>query len=192
MRVPFMCILLLAAAFSGLEATTVERLSFGRIVAGAEAIIHGKVVRARTAWDAERTTIWTHYDIQVKSTLKGRPGAILTVSEPGGEIDGKHMQVVGAPRYQVGDEVVVFAAPTATGLLRTCGWGQGKFEVKASLASPSGRAVRAGAGNVTLVDPANRADEKAVPAAAFDGADLATFLDRIRSEVLAQQARGGK
>ena len=55
---------------------------------------------------------------------------MLTISEPGGDLDGKHMQIVGAPRYEVGEEVVVFASPTPIGYLRTCGWGQGKFEVR--------------------------------------------------------------
>ena len=39
------------------------------------------------------------------------------------------MQIVGTPVYEVGEEVVLFAAPTPIGYRRTCGWGQGRFEV---------------------------------------------------------------
>ncbi|MCB1018327.1 MAG: hypothetical protein KDC27_00295 [Acidobacteria bacterium] len=183
-----LCALALAAAT--LAATTVERLSFGQVVAQSSAIVHGKVLRARSSWDAEHVAIWTHYDIQVRTSLKGRPGPVLTLSEPGGEADGKHMQVVGAPRYEVGEEVVVFVAPTATGLLRTCGWGQGKFDVRASGQAPSGRVVRSGVGAVTLVEPQGARAAKAAAAETFDGADLETFLGRIRAEVRSQQSGG--
>ncbi|MEZ5361080.1 MAG: hypothetical protein R2748_01760 [Bryobacterales bacterium] len=182
----------LAAAAVALHATTVERLSFGQVVSQSSAIVHGTVVRSRMAWDADKVAIWTHYDIQVKSSLKGRPGPILTLSEPGGEVDGKHMQVVGAPRYEVGEEVVVFVAPTATGLLRTCGWGQGKFAVRASDQTPSGRVVRSGVGAVTLVEPAGARLTKAEAADALDGADLEAFLGRVRAEVRSQLIGGSR
>ena len=184
-----MCVLaLLLAASLPLAATTVEELSFDEIVASSSSIVHGKVVRSWAEWDPERTAIWTHYQIQVQDALKGGAGSMLTLSEPGGEIGGQHVQVVGAPRYEIGEEVVVFAAPTARGYLRTCGWGQGKFTVRPSAGAPSGRLVRSGAAGIELVDSAP-ASAGAEPAIRLDGSDLGSFLSRVRVKVAAQKSR---
>ena len=191
MRVPLLCVLalsLVAAASS--PATTVEELSFDEIVATSSSIVHGKVVRSWAGWDPEHVTIWTHYQIQVEDALKGGARQILTVSEPGGEIDGMHVQVVGAPRYEIGEEVVVFAVPTPLGYLRTSGWGQGKFSVRASSAAPSGRQVRSAISGVKLVDSAPAAKSEAP--VRLDGADLASFLGHVRAKVAAQAARSSR
>ena len=171
-----------------LGATTAVEMSFEEAVARSEAIVHGAVVRSRSAWDPDRTAIWTHYDIRVQARLKGGSGAILTVSEPGGEIDGKRMQIVGAPRYEVGEEVVVFAASTPIGYLRTCGWGQGKLEVRPDASQPGSRVVRASPLAVQLVQAPRGKRGPAIRS--FDGADLEGFLARVRALVAAQRARG--
>jgi hypothetical protein len=154
-----------------LAATTVETVSFDQAVARSTAIVHGKVVRSWVSWDPEHTAIWTHYEIRIADLLKGPPAPAITISEPGGDLDGKHMQVVGAPRYAVGEEVVVFAAETPIGYLRTCGWEQGKFVVQGSLVRSSKKGPAAAQSLVS-----------------HDGAGLDAFLARIRGEV-ARQAR---
>ncbi len=172
----------LAVAALTLGATTVEELSFDEVVARSAAIVHGKVVGSRTSWDPERVAIWTHYDIQVRAALKGGPGSILTISEPGGEVDGKHMQIAGAPRYQIGEEVVVFAAETPIGYLRTCGWGQGKFQVLPAAGAASGRVVQRAPLTVRTLSTGG---ERAV--SPDDGRDLAAFLARVRALVASQR-----
>jgi hypothetical protein len=192
MRVPPLCVLALAlATAASAPATTVEELSFDEIVSTSSSIVHGKVVRARAAWDPERVAIWTHYEIQVEDALKGGARQVLTVSEPGGEIDGMHVQVAGAPRYELGEEVVVFAVGTPLGYLRTCGWGQGKFAVRVSSGAPSGRQVRSALSGVKLVDSAPAAAKSDSPAQ-LDGADLAAFLARVRATVAAQAGRSAR
>jgi hypothetical protein len=178
--------LLAAALLAPIRATTVPEMSFEEVVASSAAIVHGKVVRSWTSWDPERTAIWTHYAIQVKTQLKGGPGTVVTISEPGGELDGKHMLIAGAPRYEVGEEVVVFASETPIGYLRTCGWGQGKFEVRRT--APGERAVvRASPLGVRLLAAK---DGDSAPAAALDGSQLEPFFSRVREVMAAQRARG--
>jgi hypothetical protein len=185
-----MCVVaLLAAAPSILPATTVAAMMFDEMVAESAAIVQGRVVRSWASWDPDRTAIWTHYEIRVEAALKGKAGSTMIISEPGGELDGKHMQVVGAPHYEVGEEAVVFAAPTPVGYLRTCGWGQGKFAVRAARDSASGRIVRSAALGVTLVGPAKSPAAGAKSAASYDGADLDAFLSRVRAEIAAQASR---
>lgn len=180
-----------AAAPAG--ATLVPRLSFEQLVEGSRAIVHGTVLRSWTGWDSTQTAIWTHYEIRVVDMLKGGRLGSIVVSEPGGEVDGVHMQVVGAPRYAIGEEVVLFAARAANGYLRTCGWGQGKFQVReASADAGSGKLVRAVLGGVELIGPIRgegRPPRKAgVSLKTFDGLDLEAFKARIRQAVSAPPA----
>ena len=185
-----MCVVAsLAGVPSILPATTVAVMMFDEMVADSAAIVQGRVVRSWASWDPDRTAIWTHYEIRVESTLKGKAGSTIIISEPGGELDGRHMQVVGAPHYEVGEEAVVFAAPTPVGYLRTCGWGQGKFAVRANPQSPSGRIVRSAALGVKLVETGKPPAAVAKSAGSYDGADLDAFLTRVRAAVAAQASR---
>lgn len=180
--------LLLAALLAPLQATTVPEMSFDEIVSRSSAIVHGTVVRSWSSWDPDRTTIWTHYEIQVRTRLKGGPGPMVTISEPGGEVDGKHMQIVGAPRYEVGEEVVVFATPTPIGYLRTCGWGQGKFDVRPAGDGAARRVVRASPLGVRLV----RGENSAPGTAALNGADLDAFFAKVQAVMAGESSRGGR
>src|SRR5690606_40827882 len=74
--------------------------------------------------------------------LKGEGGAELTVVERGGSHPGGRTVVVGAPRFEPGEEVIVFLARDA-GSYRTLGMTQGRFEVL-DVGSPSGAKVRRG------------------------------------------------
>jgi hypothetical protein len=175
---------LLALALTALHpvyGTLVPRLSFEELVGQSAVVAHGKVVSIRVAWDAERENIWTHYKIVLDEALKGTPGRTVEIQEPGGELDGVRMEIVGAPRYRLGEEVVVFAAPTPAGL-RTCGWGQGRFVVEGE---PGHRRVRNDLGDVGLIARGNARRYRA--AAAPDEA-LAAFKQRIREEVRRQSA----
>jgi hypothetical protein len=159
--------------------TLVPRLSFEELVGQSEAVVHGRVASIWVAWDAERQNIWTHYEIVPEEALKGNPGRTLDIQEPGGELDGVRMEIIGAPHYELGEEVVVFASRTPGGL-RTCGWGQGRFVVEGE---PGQRRVRNDLGDVQLISPG-----KASPARAAVGTDepLAVFKQRIRDEVRRQ------
>lgn len=162
-----------------LDATIVPRMSLEAIVSESSSIVHGRVTRAWSAWDPERTAIWTHYEIEVEDALKGG-GTKVVVSEPGGEIDGMHMQVIGAPVYEVGEEAVIFLTPTPLGYLRTCGWGQGRFEVERTA---RGKAVRSRVEGVELADlkdPAARR-QAATALESLDGLPLDDFKARVRA-----------
>lgn len=169
-------------------ATLVPRMSFEQIVEGSVSIVHGTVVRTWSAWDSSRSTIWTHYEVRIVESLKGDRVETIVVSEPGGEVDGIQMQVVGAPRYVIGEEVVLFAASTPMGYLRTCGWGQGKFQVR-EVEPGGGKRILGGLGSVQLVDPTGTTKESrraaGVDLKTLDGLSLEDFKARVRAGVSA-------
>jgi hypothetical protein len=173
------------AALSPVYGTLVPRLSFEELVGQSAVVAHGRVASVWVAWDAERVNIWTHYQIVLDEVLKGSPGRTVEIQEPGGELEGIRMEIVGAPHYELGEEVVVFASQTPAGL-RTCGWGQGRFVVAGG---PEQRRVRNDLGDIQLTAPAQPGRYRA--AAAQDEA-LGAFKQRIREEVQRQAAMAGR
>lgn len=154
-------------------ATQVPRLSFEEVVQQSEQIIAGKVARSWTAWSPSHEFVWTHYEVEVDSVAKGRAARTVTVSEPGGVLDGRGMEVSGAVPYRIGEQVVLFLRRTPIGYNRTVGWQQGKYTV-----APDGR-VHAAAGEARLVDL--RTPPRA--RAGVDGSTLAELQTRIASLV---------
>lgn len=179
MRIDLKTPLLALAVLSPVYGTLVPRLSFEELVGQSAVVAHGRVASIRVVWDAGRENIWTHYQIVLDEALKGSPGRTVEIQEPGGELDGIRMEIIGAPRYELGEEVVVFAEPTPAGL-RTCGWGQGRFVVEGE---PGQRRVRNDLGDVQLTAPVKAGRRRA--SASPDEA-LAVFKQRIREEVRRQ------
>ena len=172
-------------------ATLVPRMSFEEIVARSQSIVQGTVLRSWSAWDDDQAAIWTHYEIKVSASLKGEDGDTVVVSEPGGSVDGKQMHIAGTPKYEIGEEVMLFAVPTPIGYLRTCGWGQGKFRVSVSDQAPSGKAVRSALAGVQLVEGGSRKGiaRAQTPLRSLQGMDLDQFKERVRRTVAAQGIR---
>jgi hypothetical protein len=109
--------------------TSIVRISLEETVTQAQWIVDGDVVRNWCGWDSGHRFIWTHTEIAVRQPWKGSPGRTVTVSEPGGIVNGMGMQVAGMVRYSPGEHVVVFLYRTPIGLIRTVGLSQGKLQV---------------------------------------------------------------
>lgn len=172
--------LLAVTALAPVYGTLVPRLSFEELVGESEAVVHGRVTTVRVAWDASHSSIWTYYEVLVEDALKGSAGPQIVIQEPGGELDGVRMEIVGAPRYEIGEEIVVFATRTPLGL-RTCGWGQGRFVVSGAFGQ---KRIRNDLGGIQLVSPPGKS--RLVRAAAPVDEGLSAFKQRIRDEVLRQ------
>src|SRR6476619_5759348 len=88
--------------------TSVARLSLEETTARAQWILDGDVVRNWCDWDSGHRFIWTHTEISVRERWKGSAGRTVTVSEPGGVVNGVGMAIAGMVRYAPGERVVVF------------------------------------------------------------------------------------
>jgi hypothetical protein len=112
------------------RATSVPSLTFEELTDRSEIVFSGQVTRTWSDWDAEHKFIWTHHELAVSATLKGNEQSTVVVSEPGGVVGNRGLNVAGAVVYSTGDSVVVFAERMPNGYLRTTGWGQGKYRVE--------------------------------------------------------------
>ena len=145
------------------------RLSLEELTAQSDAIISGRVVRSWAAMDSENRFIWTHYEIRVRDTVKGAPRSTVLISEPGGILNGVHLQVSGSTKFADGEGVAVFLYRTPIGYMRTTNYGQGKLTV-----APDGnlRASRLAAGTSV---------------ASLEGATLNVFRARVGRMVALQR-----
>lgn len=170
-----------------LFASSLPRLTVEDLVGQSDTIAKGKVIRSWAAMDPENRFIWTHYEIQVSSALKGHPGATMEIAEPGGTLDGVTLLIPGGTRYQIGEEVGVFLYKTPIGYLRTTNYGEGKFTM-----SPDGRMHTNGEINLS---GATFAQPKSQPAPGrgvdgLEGLKWNEFESRIGRLVAAGRAAG--
>lgn len=131
-----------ALAFS-LASTPAQATSYATVLGmqdlldRSDNVVRGTVKSTTGRW-TDGGYIETEVEIEVLETYLGRPGHTLTIIAPGGaavsEKGGKpvELHIEGAARFEVGQEVVVFARGRTL-----VGFGQGAFLVK------EGRAVRA-------------------------------------------------
>lgn len=183
-------VLLLLAALPAWS-TLVPRLTLEQMVDEAASVVHGKVLRTWSAWDSAHQFIWTHYEIGVADTMKGTSASKITISEPGGEVNGVHMTISSAPSYLVGDEVVIFATATEIGYQRTSGWGQGKFVVGAANGNKIIRSPDLGAELVDL--PGQGVNKNAgISRKSLDGLSLNEFKAQLRDMIQSRAAKGGR
>jgi len=97
------------------HATVVRAVQFDEKVEHAAAIVLGKVVSQQSAWDADKQRILTYSKIQIERTFKGMPAREITIVTPGGTVGDVAQDFVGVPRFNPGDERVVFVRNTSAG-----------------------------------------------------------------------------
>jgi hypothetical protein len=118
------------------SATITEVRDVETLTQGSDAVIRGTVQSVESSWVGEgpQKSIVTRIKIQVSEKLKGDPGSVAEVVQPGGVIPESDIgQIVhGMPEFQRGEEVVVFLkrqAPSVT-TYRVSGMAQGKYTVE--------------------------------------------------------------
>lgn len=97
------------------EATISRAVTFDEKVENAKSIIVGRIVEQESSWDANRQRILTYSKFRVEKTLKGEPAQEITIVTPGGTVGDIAQDYVSVPRFNPGDERVVFVRDTRIG-----------------------------------------------------------------------------
>jgi hypothetical protein len=74
-------------------------------------IVRGRVARTVSGWDDQKRRIWTWTEVVVSDAIKGKPGAVVLVKQPGGEVDGIGQAVAGTATFHEGEDCVLFLEP---------------------------------------------------------------------------------
>jgi hypothetical protein len=109
--------------------SVVTRMDEETLVRLSSVVVRGEVESMASVEDA-RSAIDTWVSIRIEESLKGADGRDrIAVSVPGGTVGERTSVVFGAPRFRVGEKVLVFATPTKAGDLTVTGLFQGKLEI---------------------------------------------------------------
>jgi hypothetical protein len=124
LTVAFVC--LLAAAP---RATVLVPADLAELSHDARAIARGQVVRVDAQWTEDRRTVETVVTLATEQYLKGDLGGVVRFRVPGGTMGRYRNIVVGAPRFSVGDRVIVFLGANGPRVPYVLGLNQGVYRV---------------------------------------------------------------
>jgi hypothetical protein len=110
-----------------LGATTLARLSLDQLAAGSDAVARVRYARAVSRW--ENGSIWTVTTFEVVETMKGGLPGEIAVRLPGGRVGHLAASVEGAPKFNPGDDAVVFLQRSPAGGFTVAGWVEGTFRI---------------------------------------------------------------
>ena len=95
-----------------------------------EAVVHAKVVDVRSYWDPTGSTIFTDVTLDVKGRLHGSSDNQIIVRVPGGTVGDFTVEMEGAPKFDMDDDVVAFIARWYDGVPMVAGYFQGLMKVQ--------------------------------------------------------------
>jgi len=128
---PQALILSVVLAAAGLvRGSTVEKLSFDRLIDEADVIVKGRVEEVKTRPASDRRFVTTVVTVSVVSQFKGAEVSSITIDQPGGSMGDVVQGVPGLPEFSAGEDVIVFLKRQRSGAYSIVGGKQGKFSAK--------------------------------------------------------------
>ena len=94
-----------------------------------EAVVHAKVADLYSYWNTDGSIIFTDVTLEVKRNLHGVSDRQIVVRVPGGTVGGFTSEMIGAPKFELDEEVVVFISRWLDGVPMVNGYFQGKSRV---------------------------------------------------------------
>jgi len=164
-------VLILVALAMPAVATTIKKMELPELVSVSDAIAQGTVESVETRW--EDKSIYTYTSIRVDEGLKGGPRRAILVRQPGGRIGSMNLNAPGTPKFNQGDQVIVFLRDRKDGTFDVVGLGQGKYDIIDNLAVTN-------VSGLTLVDPRSGQVTEGGP---VDKKPLETFKAKIKELV---------
>jgi hypothetical protein len=104
-------------------------LDLAELTVSARAIAQGEVIDVRVEWAPGRRGVQTRVTIAVAEYYKGQLGSRVALVVPGGRVGRFRSILVGAPRFEIGQSVVVFLAWHDPSRPYLVGFSQGVFRI---------------------------------------------------------------
>lgn len=121
--------ILFAFGIQQAHATTMIPLSLNQLVDASDEVVKGTVTEVWTEPDEKTGLIWTYAQIEVSKTLKGEPGPVVIIEQPGGSWGTKTAAIEGVARFSVGEEGYFFVEHLDSGHNVSVGMSQGKYNI---------------------------------------------------------------
>jgi hypothetical protein len=123
--IPLLCAALCLAPRAA--ATTLARMSLTELAHAAGVIVRVRCVSSASQWD--KGAIWTFSEFEVSERLKGSPESRIRVRVPGGRVGHLVTVIEAAPRFQPGEESILFLEATLGGDYAVTAWAEGTFRI---------------------------------------------------------------
>lgn len=156
------------------RATTFVLMNEEDLAERAEAALIGAVTEVESAVDPVDESIHTYVSIAPDVVLFGDlNGEEVVLQEAGGDVLGRRERVYGAPRYVVGERVLVFVSESDDGSLHTTAMAMGKYRLSSATEGGVVAARALDEGSIVL-DP-----QSGALATSFPHSDLFELLERV-------------
>jgi hypothetical protein len=167
-------------------ATTVEAVTFEELVKSAQRIFVGDVVAVESFRADLRSglRIRTRVTFSVDETLRG-PGVLVVLEFLGGTVGDLTQEIVGMPRFIVGEHYVVFAREGDRWVNPVVGFTQGLFRVSRDVRGGTLRVLTEGRAPLANVVGIGR-PQSGVSTTMSVPISLAAFVDAIHAEIARQ------
>ncbi|MGH7927639.1 MAG: hypothetical protein ACREQV_07580 [Candidatus Binatia bacterium] len=127
-RIVFSVVILISLAATPLaHGTTVQKLSFERLIGEADLIVQGRIDEVKTRQARDRSFISTIVGVSVERQFKGVEVSSITIEQPGGAVGDIVQGVPGSPQFAVGEHVILFLQRRRGDAFEIVGGKQGKF-----------------------------------------------------------------
>lgn len=121
--------LLILAASIQLGGTTLPFKTFDDLVAESDGIVAGRVAGIESHYSPDRE-IYTFVTFDQLDVLGGSyQGSALTLRLSGGQVGNDILRVVGSPRFELNERVVLFVHGNGRYMAPLVGWTQGVFRI---------------------------------------------------------------
>lgn len=119
-----------AAAIGAPGASVFRKEDVQSLRRSSEAVIHARVLDVSSYWNGDHTLIFTDVRLEVKESLAGGADPEIVVRVPGGTVGDFTIEMEGAPRFALDDEVVAFIGRWGDGARMVSGYFQGLSRVE--------------------------------------------------------------
>lgn len=176
-----LCLGWLAAAPA--SASTFLAMDHEELITHSDSVIQGKVLRVESRWDVTGRVIISEAEVLIDETIAGRAlNGFITVQTFGGQVGDFHVEALGFPHFQEGDQVVLFVneREAVDGAIRVTGYQLGEYRIL----DQAGTAMA-----VPAVEPGVRFlrnGQPVEPPQALPLTELKTRLRRIENRLLQQ------
>jgi len=126
----FALVALIIAGGGSAIASTFLKVDINDLKKMSESVVHARVADVRSSWNDEGSAIFTHVTLEVKGRLHGKADDQMIVRVPGGTVGDFTSVMEGAPKFDVGDDVVAFIARWDDGVPMVAGYEQGLSKVR--------------------------------------------------------------
>jgi hypothetical protein len=145
------CLLVIACSQAA-QATTAVVPRDDEMVVESRAIVTGRVIGLSTSVDANTELVYTYIRLEVNSVLKGSiTTREIVLKELGGETRDRGTQIFGMPRFEAGQDVLVYLNTWPDGALRVHQGFLGKFNINRDPSTGRVFVERQSEGNVVII-----------------------------------------